>query len=87
MKEEYDKCVCGKTKKVSFPLCYECNMEKKPNATELKTANHYHPEDETKINSMVISYSKDLVVAGKISLSELESMANRIKQYIIKVRR
>lgn len=76
---------CGGKCKVTFQYCYNCNMKKKaekPAQQTFNTANKYVPTDDTKTNSIALSYAKDLVVAGKIGLSELPKYMSIFKEAI-----
>ena len=43
--------------------------------------------DDPKLRSMSISYSKDLVVAGKIELTEIGKYANMFLNYILNIKK
>ena len=50
----------------------------------IKTEEFVGEKIDTRINSMAISYCKDLIVGGIIKLEEIETYANKFKNYMEK---
>ena len=49
---------------------------------EFKKAESYKSDGDERVNSMSLSYAKDLVVADKINLNQIKDFALAFKQFI-----
>lgn len=58
------------------------NSGQRPETKTFQKATDYVPENEERINSMSLAYSKDLVSSGKIKLIQIGEYALLFKQFI-----
>ena len=79
---------CGKETKGDFKYCFQCNQKRKE-AKEQQPEEEFKPataipqnNDYLRNRLMILSYGKDMVIAGKIDLHNLGDFLHAEEAYI-----